>query len=146
MKVCQGLAPTAATRKLSPGSRISPHPDAVCLFEKRSASTLRCTFPLAVRGSSATNQIRRGTLSRTQPVEQPAAELARRRVQAWLQHDRRDDVLAQPCVGHAKDRRLGHRRMVQQCLVDLDRDDLVPPRLINSLMRPVRKKKPSASR
>ncbi len=64
-------------------------------------------------------------LERRQQVIEEVYELRRCDAGAWLQHDGRPDILAQPRMRHREGCRLAHRQMAQQRLLDVVGRDLL---------------------
>ena len=94
-------------------------------------SSTRRIFPERVLGSSAMNSISRGYLygavTRLQ-CSCSSRTSARRRCRARTQHDERLDDVAAVGIGRSDDRRLEHRRMLEQRALDLERSDAVGAR------------------
>ena len=108
------------------------------------ARPIRWALPVLPTGTSFTNMTRRGTLWL---VSRSAANWRISSSVALLpaQHRRYGHVLAQPRIGDGESDGVGDGGMCEDDVVDLASAIFTPPRLMISLRRPLRNRKPSSS-
>ena len=84
------------------------------------------TLPAGLRGrGSARNQNREGTLKAASRSPTKRASSSAPTSVAGPQHDDRPDLLAEHRMGHADDRAVGHRRVLEEGGLDLDAVDVL---------------------